>query len=46
MYEWYKSYFFNGTVLPSRDVDFVQLSQFRFGEYFLKMGWLPNYDSE
>ena len=23
------------------ETDFVQLSQFRFGEYFLKMGWLP-----
>ena len=23
------------------ETNFVQLSQFRFGEYFLKMGWLP-----
>ena len=40
MYERYKSYFFNRTILLE-NIDFVQLSQFRFGEYFLKMGWLP-----
>ena len=26
MYEMYKSYFFNRTILPGRDIDFVQLS--------------------
>ena len=41
MYERYKSYFFNRTILPSRDIDFVHLSQFRFREFFLKMGSLP-----
>ena len=41
MYERYKRYFFNRTILPSRDTNFVQLSQFRFGKYFLKMGRLP-----
>ena len=35
MYERYKNYFFNRTTLPSRVIDFVQLSQVRFGEYFL-----------
>ena len=38
MYERYKSYFFNRTILPGRDIDFVHLNQFRFREYFLKMG--------
>ena len=41
MYERYKSYFFNRTILPSGDIDVVSLSQFRFREYFLKIGWLP-----
>ena len=41
MYERYNNYFFNRTILSGRDIDFVQLSQFRFGEYFLKIGWLP-----
>ena len=40
MYERYKSYLFNRTILPSRDIDFVQPHQFRFRKYFLKMGWL------
>ena len=41
MYERYKSYFFKRIILPGRDIDFVQLRQFRFEEYFLQMGWLP-----
>ena len=28
------------TILQGRDIDFVHLNQFRFGEYFLKIGWL------
>ena len=40
MYERYKSYVFNRIILSGRDIDFVQLSQFRFGEHFLKMEWL------
>ena len=41
MYKRYKSYFFNKTILLGRNINFCQLSQLRFGEYFLKMGWLP-----
>ena len=40
MHERYKSYFINRKILLGRGIDFVQLSQFRFREYLLKMGWL------
>ena len=30
-----------GQLFRGRDIDFIQLIQFRFGEIFLKIGWLP-----
>ena len=35
MYERYKSYFFNKTILPCIDIYFVQRSQSKFGEYYI-----------
>ena len=35
IYERYKSYFFNMTMLPCRDIYFVQRSQSKFGEYYI-----------
>ena len=37
----YKSLFAKRTILPGRDIDFVQLSSFGFQDLFARMGWLP-----